>query len=208
MSADRFKTEQEKFWAGDFGDAYVDRNADAAHVDALVRLFQSILSSVSAPRSAIEFGANIGLNLHALRRLLPQAELAAIEINEKAIGRLAAIPELQVFASSILDFVPARTWDLALIKGVLIHINPEALPTVYSLLYRSASRYICVIEYYNPTPVEVPYRGHKGRLFKRDFAGEMLDTYRDLRLVDYGFTYRRDARYREDDTTWFLMEKT
>jgi len=207
MSADRYKTEQEQFWAGEFGDAYAERNAGAARVDAVASLFESILSRVPAPGSVIEFGANIGLNIQALRRLLPAAELAAIEINDKAVRALRAIPALEVFATSILDFSPARTWDLALIKGVLIHINPDALPAVYSLLYRSASRYVCVIEYYNPTPIEVTYRGHEGRLFKRDFAGELLDTYPDLHLVDYGFAYHRDLRYREGDTTWFLLEK-
>ena len=38
----------------------------------------------------------------------------------------------------------------------------------------------------------MPYRGHTARLFKRDFAGEMLDRFSDLRLVDYGFRYHRD----------------
>jgi spore coat polysaccharide biosynthesis protein SpsF len=209
MSKGRFKSDQENFWAGEFGDIYADRNDGAgAYVEATARFFESIFSRASAPGSVIEFGANIGLNIQALHRLLPRAELAAIEINEKAVHKLKALPQLEVFPTSILDFVPARTWDLALIKGVLIHINPDALPAVYSLLHRSSSRYVCVIEYYNPTPVEVPYRGHQGRLFKRDFAGEMLDAFPDLRLVDYGFTYRRDTRYREDDTTWFLMEKT
>ena len=45
-------------------------------------------------------------------------------------------------------------------------------------------KYICIVEYYNPTPVEVIYRGHKGKLFKRDFAGEMLDKYRNLKLIN------------------------
>ena len=67
-------------------------------------------------------------------------------------------------------------------------------------------RYICVIEYYNPTPVTVQYRGHANMLFKRDFAGEMLDRFAGLRLVDYGFVYHRD-RFPQDDLTWFLMEK-
>lgn len=53
----------------------------------------------------------------------------------------------------------------------------------------------------------IPYRGHEQRLFKRDFAGEMLDAYPDLRLVDYGFVYRRDPVFPADDLTWFLMEK-
>ena len=41
------------------------------------------------------------------------------------------------------------------------------------------------------------------RLFKRDFAGEMLDRFSDLRLVDYGFRYHRDPAHPADDLTWF-----
>jgi hypothetical protein len=63
-----------------------------------------------------------------------------------------------------------------------------------------------VCEYYNPVPVAVPYRGNTDRLFKRDFAGEMIDRY-GLRLIDYGFVYRRDGYFPQDDVTWFLMEK-
>jgi spore coat polysaccharide biosynthesis protein SpsF len=44
-------------------------------------------------------------------------------------------------------------------------------------------------------------------LFKRDFAGEMLEQFADLRLIDYGFAYRRDPAFPQDDITWFLMEK-
>ena len=109
--------------------------------------------------------------------------------------------------SSILDFSPARQWDLALIKGVLIHINPEALPQVYDNLFAACGRYLMVAEYYNPVPVAIAYRGHSDRLFKRDFAGEIMDRHSQLRLVDYGFAYRRDPNFPQDDITWFLMEK-
>ena len=81
------------------------------------------------------------------------------------------------------------------------------LPLVYEKLYNASHKYILVCEYYNPSPVSIPYRGHSDRLFKRDFAGEMLDTYSDLRLVDYGFAYKRDNSCPQDDITWFLMEK-
>lgn len=96
---------------------------------------------------------------------------------------------------------------MALIKGVLIHIAPEHLSSVYDKLYQSANRYILVAEYYNPTPVSIPYRGHQDRLFKRDFAGEMLDRFPDLQLVDYGFVYHRDPLFPQDDMTWFLLQK-
>lgn len=55
--------------------------------------------------------------------------------------------------------------------------------------------------------MEVSYRGHSDRLFKRDFAGEVLDTFPEMRLIDYGFTYRRDPNYPHDDINWFVMEK-
>ena len=93
-----------------------------------------------------------------------------------------------------------------LIKGVLIHINPDFLSKVYEILHKSSKRYICVAEYYNPSPLEVSYRGHQGKLFKRDFAGEIIDKFKDVCLVDYGFVYHRDA-YPQDDITWFLLEK-
>lgn len=202
-----FKTEQESFWAGAFGDEYTNRNIGDQRIANNTALFSSILVRTEGIVSVIEFGANIGLNLKAIRRLLPSAELAAIEINQSAADELNKWGDVDIYRQSILDFQSAKGWDLVLIKGVLIHINPGHLNTVYNALYKSSQRYICVAEYYNPSPVEVPYRGHAEKLFKRDFAGELLDRFPDLRLIDYGFVYRRDPNFPQDDCTWFLLEK-
>ena len=202
------RTEQEQFWAGQFGDDYAERNRDSRLVAANTSLFARILSRMDTVDSVIEFGANIGLNLHALNRLLPDVALSAVEINQNAADTLsAALPAVDVACTSILEFVPRRSWDVVLMKGVLIHIAPERLPDVYDLLHRCSRRYIVVCEYYNPVPVEVAYRGHRDRLFKRDFAGELLDRFADLRLADYGFVYRRDVHFAQDDMTWFVLEK-
>jgi spore coat polysaccharide biosynthesis protein SpsF len=203
-----YKTEQEKFWAGEFGNEYLLRNRGNTLVGGNLRLFSSILASCGKVDSVIEFGANIGLNLIALKQLLPAAELSAIEINDTAAAALREQDGIKVYHQSILDFVADTPRELAFTKGVLIHINPDMLPEVYRRLYQSSRRYICVAEYYNPRPVEVNYRGHEGRLFKRDFAGELLDMYPDLRLVDYGFSYHRDNNFAQDDINWFLLEKT
>lgn len=203
-----FKTEQEAFWAGKFGDEYVSRNQGARLLASNIAFFSKILFRTVGVESLIEFGANIGMNLQAIRTLLPDVELSAIEINRQAADELERLDPITVYRQSILDFDPERTWDLALIKGVLIHIDPDSLPEVYDRLYRSSGRYICVAEYYNPSPMHVEYRGHTGKLFKRDFAGELLDRYRDLKLVDYGFAYNRDIYFPQDDITWFLLEKT
>jgi spore coat polysaccharide biosynthesis protein SpsF len=106
-----------------------------------------------------------------------------------------------------LDFEPAQTWNLVLIKGVLIHMNPDVLNQVYDKLVASTDRYLMIAEYYNPAPVAIPYRGHTDRLFKRDFAGEIMERHPSMQLVDYGFAYRRDPNFPQDDITWFLMEK-
>lgn len=205
--SDQYQTEQERFWAGEFGNNYVERNIGVHLIAGNLALFSRILARTEPVRSVIEFGANIGLNLMALRQLLPSADLSAIEINQKAIEVLRRQEGVNVYPQSILDFSPNRTHDLVLIKGVLIHINPDMLPRVYDLLYQSSQRYICVVEYYNPSPVSIPYRGETDKLFKRDFAGEMLDRFSDLRLIDYGFSYHRDNNFPQDDLTWFLMEK-
>ena len=203
-----YSTEQEKFWAGDFGAAYIERNKGVDLLASNLRFFTKALNGARDISSCIEFGANIGMNLMALKLLKPGIDLHAIEINQDATSELAnVIPAKNINAMSILEFQPDRTWDLTLIKGVLIHINPDALPGVYDTLVASTSRYILVAEYYNPAPVAIPYRGHMDRLFKRDFAGEIMERHPQMQLVDYGFAYHRDPNGPQDDITWFLMEK-
>jgi pseudaminic acid biosynthesis-associated methylase len=203
-----FKTEQEYFWAGEFGTAYIGRNKGDKLLAANLDFFVKSLRAARGIQSCMEFGANIGMNLRALKLLHPAQEQFGVEINADAARQLGElISPANVFEGSILAYQPEKTFDLVLIKGVLIHINPDELPTVYDRLYKSTGKYLMVAEYYNPAPVAIPYRGHSDRLFKRDFAGELLDTYADLSLVDYGFAYRRDPNFPQDDITWFLMEK-
>lgn len=166
-----------------------------------------ILRLVRDVRSVVELGCGAGLNLAALRQLLPQAHLTGVEINDSARA-LAAKAGDEVIAGSLLDFKSAKPADFAFTKGVLIHIAPENLERAFSALYGASRRYVMVAEYYNPKPMEIDYRGHSARMWKRDFAGELMDRYPDLRLVDYGFAWRRDPNFRQDDVTWFLMEKS
>jgi spore coat polysaccharide biosynthesis protein SpsF len=201
-----YRTPQEAFWAGDFGNEYIDRNGEKS-LPQRTRMLARMLDRTSDIGSIIEYGANIGLNLRALRQLIPDAEFWAVEINKRACDLMRKEAWIHVQNNSLLDFRPERTLDLVLIQGVLIHINPANLGAVYEVLYRSSSNYICISEYYNPTPVEVLYRGHAERLYKRDFAGEVMTAHPDLELIDYGFAYHRDKRYLADDLTWFLLKK-
>ena len=203
-----FKTDQEVFWAGEFGTEYIQRNQGDALLASNLDFFAKALYAARGVKTAIEFGANIGMNLKALKLLHPTQEQHGIEINADAARQLAQVISAgHVYQTSILDFQPGQIWDLVLIKGVLIHINPDALPQVYEKLVAASGRYLLVAEYYSPAPVAIPYRGHADRLFKRDFAGEIMDRHPQMQLVDYGFAYRRDPSFPQDDITWFLMEK-
>lgn len=208
MTDKKFETEQEQFWAGEFGTEYIDRNKGDALLASNLNFFTHALRSAGKFDSCIEFGANIGMNLKALKLLHPDLKLQGIEINEDAAAQLREVVGSEnVFCESIFSWEPKAPVELSLIKGVLIHINPDKLKDVYQALNQASSRYVLVCEYYNPAPVTLNYRGHDNRLFKRDFAGEMMEIYPDLKLVDYGFSYRRDPVFPQDDITWFLMQK-
>ena len=203
-----FQTDQENFWAGDFGTKYISRNASKHYLAANLNLFGNILSKTDGVESVMELGPNIGMNLKALELLLPNVKFAGIEINSSAFKILQSeFPNGKFLNQSISEFKVTEVYDLCLVKGVLIHLNPDLLPTVYEKMYQSSRKYILISEYYNTIPVSVDYRGHNDRLFKRDFAGEFLKKYPDVRLVDYGFSYHLDANFPQDDETWFLIEK-
>ena len=203
----REMTVQERFWQGEFGDAYVDRNAGAAAVASSLAFFGRALARAGTLDSVLELGSNRGLNLQALRALLPHAQLQGVELNGKACTLARALEVAEIWEGSLFDYAVTAAFDLAFTKGVLIHLPPDLLPAAYDKLYQASKRFILVAEYYNPTPVEVSYRGHAERLFKRDFAGELLDRHADLRLLDYGFAYHRDPLFPADDISWFLLEK-
>ena len=209
MTTSNYATAQEAFWAGDFGTEYIGRNDSQDLLASNLNFFTKALKQAGQISSCLEFGANIGMNLRALQLLYPMIKLRGVEVNDEAARLLGnLIGKNNVYKGSIFDYPISDQAELSLIKGVLIHTNPGMLSVVYEKLYQSSSRYILVAEYYNPLPVAISYRGHTDRLFKRDFAGEILDKYSDLTLVDYGFAYRRDPAFPQDDITWFLMQKT
>ena len=138
----KHKTEQEQFWAGKFGDDYILRNKGDRILSNNVSLFRDIIRSTNGVKSVMEFGANIGLNLKAIKQLRNDIELSAVEINKKAVSGLSKMKNIKVYPQSILEFSSDYPRDLVFTKGVLIHINPDFLPRVYDLLYKTSNRYM------------------------------------------------------------------
>jgi pseudaminic acid biosynthesis-associated methylase len=205
------ETPQAAFWKGAFGDSYTDRNvASDEQMRARLALWSGILNhTISAPPSTIlEVGANLGLNLRALR-LLSSARCYAVEPNKKAReiltrdGVVAPADVREGFASKI--DLPDGVADLVFTSGVLIHIAPDDLPASIREIHRCSKRWLACIEYFSEKPETIPYRGHNDRLFKRDFGALWLDLCPDLRIVRYGFAWKRATGL--DNLTWWLFEK-
>jgi pseudaminic acid biosynthesis-associated methylase len=200
-------TDQDKLWAGEFGDAYIDRNVGDPFLSSSVALWACVLRSAPGISSAVELGCNVGLNLQAIHNLNAKVELAGYEINTKAVEIADKRGIATVVHGSALDPLPATAqYDLAFTKGLLIHIHPDNLAKVYENLYNLSRQYILICEYFNPAPVTIDYRGRANQLFKRDFAGDLIDKYK-LTLVDYQFHYSRDPYFPQDNLTWFLLRK-
>jgi len=198
-------------WRAEFGDAYIDRNlATEERVQIRVRALARVLDHVRGrpPRSILEVGCNVGMNLRALPRLT-NAELFAVEPNARARAMCLAdhiIDEDHLFDAdaSSLPFDTASV-DLVFTTGVLIHIPPDQLEQAYAEIYRVSRRYILCSEYFAHEPTTITYRGEQGMLFKRDFGALWLDRYPDLEPVAEGFFWQRTTGI--DNGTWWLLRK-
>jgi spore coat polysaccharide biosynthesis protein SpsF len=198
-------------WSGEFGDRYTERNAASADaVHGRARVWAGVLDRMAGdpPRSVLEVGPNLGLNLRGLAALT-DLDMWAIEPNPAARRRLVAdrvLPAERLMAGFGHSIPMADgAVDLAFTAGVLIHVDPSLLPQTLTEIHRVAAKYVFCAEYFSPKPEAIPYRGETDLLFKNDFGSLYLDMFPDLRLVDYGFFWRRTTVM--DDSTWWLFRK-
>lgn len=193
------------FWSGEFGNGYIERNSSDDLLAQNLFFFAKILSDRNIkPDSILELGANIGMNVRALQLLLPKAHYSAVEINRKAFNELERTG-CKAYLSSIEDFNNKEKHDLVLLKGVLIHIEPKELKKVYEKIVDLSKKWVLIAEYFSRTPTELTYHGQKGKLFKRDFAHELMETT-NVSLVASGFSSRL-MKFPQDDLNWYLFEK-
>ena len=142
-----YKTEQEKFWANDFGNDYLIRNDGEPLIASNVALFSKILRKAPTVNSIAELGCNIGLNLLALNRINNKLDLRGYEINVQAAQIASSNCAAEVINTTITELLPIeKQFELVFTKGVLIHINPDRLEIVYKNLYNLSKRYMLVCE--------------------------------------------------------------
>lgn len=199
------------YWRGSFGADYMERNPlNEESVRMRVPMWSRIMRCMQGapPRSMLEVGANVGINLCALRTLT-SAEMFGVEPNNEARSEMLKSgvlgPEnVKEGHASNLPFESA-SMDCVFTSGVLIHISPDDLGPSVDEIHRVSRKYIVCIEYFSPNPEQIHYRGHSDLLFKRDYGQYYLDRFQDIELLDYGFFWKRATGL--DNLTWWAFRK-
>lgn len=193
-----------QFWAGAFGDDYTNRN----QVDWKKRVpFLRRILEVAPATSFLDVGCNAGWNLLALREIVGNERLTAtgIDVNQKALEQAAAEGLDVIFASALQccdDPLSIECAEMVMTSGVLIHVPPAELTQTLRAIRDASMQYVLAIEYASVSGAEeaIEYRGHEGRLWRRDFGKCFVDLG-GLELIETG-----EAPGFEDCRYW-LLEK-
>lgn len=205
MSRDRAGSALEELWAGEFGDAYVERNRGAEYGR---EAFWRERIAQTEPDSVLEVGCNVGGNLRPLADLLGPEALAGIDVNENAVQAAAMLlpgADLRSGSAYEIPFGDA-SFDLVFTTGVLIHLPADGVAKAIDEIVRCSRRWVLCGEYFAEREEEVPYRGQKEALFRRDYGGIYQRRHPELKLVERGFLgASEDSSW--DDVTWWLFER-
>jgi pseudaminic acid biosynthesis-associated methylase len=211
-------TQQEDFWAGDFGREYTDRNSRP--LDEWNEFYRGIYGHTKLEMNAefigelereariLEVGCNTGMQLVGFQAM-GFSNLYGIELQHYAVEKARNfVRGVNILQGSGFD-MPFKDnyFDLVCTNGVLIHIAPEDLPRIMGEMVRTSKRYIMGYEYFAPDTMAINYRGNEGFLWKTDFARVFLESYPELRLVKQRlYPYINDAE-RGNQDVMFLLEK-
>ena len=205
-------TDQQKLWSGTFGDFYQERNKlTQDEVDKRVPFLDSIFRSIYSvtgiiPKSVLEIGAGQGPNILALEKLAIQTavpiKLYATEVNQTARLHLSENSK----TVEILDKIPIEAIaDVVMTYGVLIHTHPAHVKPLMEQMHKASKRFIICCEYFAPEVRPLMYRGEKDALWLDDYGSKWL-TYHSLRLIGYGFAWKKITGL--DNITYWVFEKT
>jgi pseudaminic acid biosynthesis-associated methylase len=196
-------TRLERLWAGDFGTTYADRNPVVQ--DRRAGFWDGLLERHPI-RSVLEIGCGQGANLAPIARRLEPADVWGVDVSALAIDRArrnAPGINVRLAPARQLPFADGFV-DLAFTVGTLIHQPEESLSGVIAEIVRCSRRFVLWAEYHAPATEEVPYRGIRGSLFRRDYAAIYAASYPDLAVIESGFLDENDGF---DRVTWQLLEK-
>jgi pseudaminic acid biosynthesis-associated methylase len=208
-------TRQMKYWEGDFGNTYIERNRlTPAGLDKMYKesygitaekLNSLFVGKFSRDIRILEVGSNIGNQLLLLQKM-EFKNLYGIEINGRAVELAKHRTKgINIIQGSAFD-IPFKDgyFDLVFTAGVLIHIHPKDIGRAMNEIYRSSRKYIKGFEYYSEKYEQVVYRGNRDMLWKADFPKIYTDKCPGCKIVKSKF-----VKYRQNENmdVMFLLKK-
>jgi pseudaminic acid biosynthesis-associated methylase len=194
----------EQLWAGEFGDAYTDRNETFNYADRF-KFFKPLILD-NKIESVLEVGCNTGMNLGMLKELVPSWDVWGCDVNIRNVQYTRERwPDVQSVYASGFD-LPFRDdyFDLVFTSGVLIHQKPSEVERIMQEIIRVSSKYVMAIEYYSEQFEEIEtYSGGPGTAFKGPY-GEIYQGRYGLKLLKTQ-DLRRDQGW--DRCACWLLEK-
>ena len=154
------ETDQIKFWEGEFGKEYTDRNTFTHEElnnfyltnygiskDALNKEF---LENLDRNTKILEVGCNVGQQLNALQHM-GFKNLSGLELQPYAVEKAKELTKnINILQGSGFE-IPFKDgeFDLVYTHGVLIHIHPNDLPKIIGEMNRVSNKYLWGFEYYS-----------------------------------------------------------
>ena len=188
------ETQQMKFWSGEFGKDYTDRNSrDQATWDKFytdyygitkIDMNQEFIGSLDKSARILEVGCNTGMQLMGLQRMGFEY-IYGVELQHYAVEKAKEFTKgINIIQGSGFD-LPFKDnyFDVTCTNGVLIHIEPNDLIKIMSEMVRTTKKYIWGFEYYADSITNINYRGNEGFLWKADYAELFLKNFSNLRLI-------------------------
>ncbi|KER09749.1 MAG: methyltransferase type 11 [[Candidatus Thermochlorobacteriaceae] bacterium GBChlB] len=211
-------TEQEKFWNGQFGKDYTDRNPqNSLEMNeyylknfgiSRIDMNKKFLSDMPYDLNILEVGCNIGSQLQILQEM-GFKNLYGIELQDYAVEQAKRhTRNINIIQGSGFD-IPFRDqyFDIVYTSGVLIHIAPINHQRIMSEISRCTKKYIWGYEYYAESVQEISYRGNNGFLWKADYANIFVQSIPNLRITKKEFfPYLSDTEKGNIDCM-YLIEK-
>jgi pseudaminic acid biosynthesis-associated methylase len=212
------ETQQTKFWSGDFGKEYTDRNSreqtewDEFYINnygiTKIVLNNRFIGSFDKNIKVLEVGCNTGMQLTGLQRM-GFKNLFGIELQEYAAEKAKEFTKnINIVQGSGFD-IPYKDnfFDVVCTNGVLIHIAPDDLPKIMSEIVRCSKKYIWGFEYYADDLTNINYRGNEGFLWKADYASLFIKHFPKLKMIKKEMVPYISSSEKGNVDCMYLLEK-
>ena len=188
------ETNQMKFWSGDFGKEYTDRNpSNTKEMEELCKKFYGLtrkelnepfLKDIPKDARILEVGCNTGSQLQTLQDM-GYTNLYGIELQWYAVETAKkGTKNINIIQGTSFD-IPFKDqyFDMVFTSGVLIHINPTDLALAMKEIIRCSKKHIWGFEYFTNEITDINYRGNTGFLWKADYCKIYQENDPSLKVI-------------------------